>query len=168
MVPLNVLTLIASAAPAPSILVMEPVEERISPDTARVVPIYIGVMEAFNLGLALESTHVSRPTTHDLMLDAITHLDALVDHVLINDEREDVFYAQLTLSQHGRLIVLDARPSDAIALAIRQDAPIFIEEDVLDRASYPFVFKQQHNEEEAMEEFRAFLESVSPDDFLDE
>lgn len=167
MVPLNVLTLIASAAPAPSILVMEPAEERTSPETSRVVPIYIGVMEAFNLGLALESTHVSRPTTHDLMLDALTRLDALVDHVLINDEHDDVFYAQLTLSQHGRLIVLDARPSDAIALAIRQDAPIYIDEEVLDRASYPFVFKPQ-DDEQAMEEFRAFLENISPEDFLEE
>ena len=167
MVPLNVLTLIATAAPAPSILVMEPVEERADENTSRVVPIYVGVIEAFSLGLALEGTHVSRPTTHDLMLDALTHLDALVDHVVITDERDNVFYAELTLSQHGRLITLDARPSDAIALAIRQSAPIYIEEDVLNRTSYPYVRSGDDSEEQVMEDFREFLENVSPDDFLE-
>ena len=165
MVPLHILTLIATPAPAPSILVLQPDEEPVSEGKSRIVPIYIGAPEALALTNALEEQRYARPTTHDLLLDAITSLDAAIDHVLINDARNSVFYARLTLAQHGRLVELDARPSDAITLAVRFGAPVYIEEDVLERASYPYLFKKPIDEEDAIDDFRDFLENITPDDF---
>ena len=165
MVPLHILTLIATPAPAPSILVMQPDEEPVGEGKSRVVPIFIGAPEALALTNALEDARYARPSTHDLMLDAITSLDATIDHVLINDVKGNVFYARLTLSQHGRLVDLDARPSDAVTLAVRHSAPIYIEEGVLEKASYPYLFKKPIDEETAIDDFRDFLEDLSPDDF---
>ena len=77
------------------------------------------------------------------------------------------FFARLALRQHDRLIDLDARPSDALALAVRQKAPIYIEEDVLERASFPYVLKNPSDgvAEHELEEFRQFLEGIAPEDF---
>ncbi len=165
MVPLHILTLIATPAPTPSILVLQPEEESVGEGIARIVPIYIGAPEALALTSALEDQRFTRPTTHDLLLDAIASLDAVIDHVLVNDAKNGVFYARLTLSQHGRLIELDARPSDAITLAVRHGAPLFIDEDVLDKTSYPYLFKQPIDEEAVISDFRDFLEDISPEDF---
>ena len=159
MKPVNVQTLIVSAAPAPSILVLQPIEEPSQPGKYRIVPIWVGMNEATQLGIALEKARLTRPMTHDLFLDA------RVDHVVINDVKGAMFFARLTLKQHDRLIDLDARPSDAIALALRQQAPIFIEEDVLERASFPYVFKNAPDAEDELADFRTFLEELAPEDF---
>lgn len=165
MIPVNVQTLIVMTAPAPSILVLQPVEEPLQPGKARIVPIWIGSNEASQLGIALEKARFARPMTHDLLLDALTNLDARVEHVVINDVKGAMFLARLTLKQHNRLIDLDARPSDAIALAIRQQAPIYIEEDVLERASFPYVFNKDPSEDQELAEFRTFLAEIAPEDF---
>lgn len=167
-VPVKILTLIASTAPAPSIIVLQPIEKPVSEGKSRVVPIYVGAAEAMNLGAAIEHARFTRPTTHDLMLDALCGLDATVDHVLINDTKGKTFMARLVLMQHGRLIDLDARPSDAISLALRQDAPLYIDEDVLERASFPYLFKTPVDEEQTLEDFRDFLEDLEPEDFEEE
>lgn len=165
MVPVNIQTLIVTAAPAPSILVLQPREEPTQPGKYRVVPIWVGANEAAYLGMALEKARFARPMAHDLLLDALTNLDACVDHVLINEVKGAMFFARLTLKQHDRLIDLDARPSDAIALALRQEAPIYIDEQVLEHASFPYVFKKNPDEEEELAEFRTFLEGLAPEDF---
>ena len=165
MVPVNVQTLIVSAAPAPSIIVLQPVEEPTQPGKFRIIPIWVGINEATQMGIAMEKARFARPMTHDLLLDALTNLDARVDHVVINDVKGAMFFARLTLKQHDRLIDLDARPSDALALAIRQQAPIYIEEDVLERASFPYVFKKAPDEETELADFRSFLEGIAPEDF---
>lgn len=167
MVPVNIQTLIVSAAPAPSIIVLQPVEEALQDGKYRIVPIWVGVNEATQMGIALEKARFSRPMTHDLFLDALTNLDARVDHVVISDVKGSTFFARLALRQHDRLIDLDARPSDALALAIRQKAPVYIEEDVLERASFPYVIKGTApvNAEEELGEFRQFLEGLAPEDF---
>ena len=166
MIPLRILTLIVTGIGQPSILVLEPVEE--TPEgKSRIVPIWIGSNEAIQLSVAIEHAHLPRPTTHDLFLDALTNLDARVDHVLINNVERQTFYAQLVLRQGGRLIELDARPTDALSLAIRQDAPFYIEENVLEKASFPYLFKQKKSEEVELSEFREFLDHISPDDFLE-
>lgn len=165
MIPVHIQTLIVSAAPAPSIIVLQPAEDAPQAGKYRIVPIWIGVNEATQMGIALEKARFSRPMTHDLFLDALTNLDARVDHVVINDVKGPTFFARLALRQHDRLIDLDARPSDALALAIRQKAPIYIEEDVLERASFPYVFKKAPDEEEELAEFHAFLEGLAPEDF---
>ncbi|HIW75888.1 MULTISPECIES: bifunctional nuclease family protein [Gordonibacter] len=165
MVPVKVKTLIVVSAPAPSILVLQPVEEPIQPGKYRIVPIWVGANEAAQLGVALEKARFARPMTHDLFLDALTNLDARVDHVVISGVKGAMFFARLTLKQHERLVDLDARPSDAIALAIRQQAPLYIDEEVLERASFPYVFKNESDATEEIEEFRSFLAELAPEDF---
>lgn len=168
MVPVNIQTLIVSTAPAPSIIVLNPVEKTPQMGKSRIVPIWVGVNEATQMGIALEKARFSRPMTHDLFLDALTNLDARVDHVVISDVKGATFFARLTLRQHDRLVDLDARPSDALALAIRQKAPIYIEEDVLERASFPYMFRSSHNHsvsEQEIQEFHRFLEGIAPEDF---
>ena len=172
MVPLQVLTLIVSCPNQPSVLVLSPMEDNsahVSSDgvfhNSRVVPIWIGSHEAAQISVALEHVRMPRPITHDLFLDALTNLDACIDHVLIYDAKGSVFFAKLVLRQAGRLVELDARPSDALALAIRQEAPFYINEDVLERSSFPYVFKDEKSEEEQLEEFKVFLEQISPEDF---
>ena len=158
-------TLIISQAVSPSVLVLRPYSDEPVQDTCRVLPIWIGLTEATQMGLAIENIRLPRPVTHDVFLDALTNLDARVDHVVINDVKGAMFFARLTLKQHDRLIDLDARPSDAIALALRQQAPIFIEEDVLERASFPYVFKNAPDAEDELADFRTFLEELAPEDF---
>ena len=159
MVPLKVLTLVVAGQNQPSVLVLQPVEETPA-RKARVVPIWIG-------GMALEHVKFARPMTHDLMLDALTNLDARVDSMVIYGSKGQMFFAHLVLSQGGRLITLDARPSDAIALALRQDAPLYIEETVLDASSFPFLFKGEKQTEEELAAFKTFLDHISPEDFGD-
>ena len=168
MVPIAVQKIIVGSAPGPSILVLQPIEESPVPGISRIVPIMVGAADAAQLHLAVTHTKVARPTTHDLLLDALTNLDASVDHVLIDKVKGSLFFAKLTLSQHGRLIELDARPSDALSLAFREDAPLYINEDVLERASYPYIVRkpiEDESAEEELEEFRSFLEDLDPKDF---
>lgn len=166
MVPLRILTLIVTGPAQPSVLVLQPVED--SPEgKSRIVPIWIGTQEATQLGIAIEHVRLPRPTTHDLFLDAITNLDARVDHVVISEAKGATFFAKLYLRQAGRLIELDARPTDALSLAIRQEAPFYIEESVLERASFPYVFRTPPDDEAVMQEFRTFLDTLAPEDFAD-
>lgn len=166
MVPLKVLTLVVAGQNQPPVLVLQPVEETPA-GKARVVPIWIGPTEAAQIGMALEHVKFARPMTHDLMLDALTNLDARVDSMVIYGSKGQMFFAHLVLSQGGRLITLDARPSDAIALALRQDAPLYIEETVLDASSFPFLFKGEKQTEEELAAFKTFLDHISPEDFGD-
>lgn len=167
MVPLKVLTLIMTGPGQPSILVLAPVED--SPaGKSRIVPIWIGQTEATLIGIALEEAKMPRPTTHDLFLDALTELDTRVDHVLINDMKGPTFYSQLSLRQGPRLITLDARPSDALALALKEGAPFYIDDDLLEKASYPFLVRENIDPEETIEDFKTFLEDLTPEDFTAE
>ena len=168
MIPITVQTLIITSAPGPSALVLRPLEESVSDGKFRIVPIWVGVAEAVQLSTALEHKKMTRPMTHDLFLDAVTNLDARIDHVLINDVKGAMFFSKLVLSQHGRTIELDARPSDSVSLALRQDAPLFIEESVLERASYPYIVRKKATDtldQHELDEFHSFISSIRPDDF---
>lgn len=152
--------------PSPSILVLCPEEDYGKKETYRIVPILIGTSEATQLSLALGNQRYNRPMTHDLFMDAITSLDAIVSRVEIYKVDGKVFYSHLILHAGDRTITLDARPSDAISLAVRQNAPIAMEEDVLQKASFPYVIRGQVDEEKELEEFREFVQNLDPDDFL--
>ncbi len=164
MTPLRILTLIVPSAGQPSVLVLAPIEQT-PVGKSRILPIWIGANEATQLGVAIEHANLPRPMTHDLFLDAITNLDACVDHVLIADVKGQTFFAQLVLRQGSRLITLDARPTDALALALRQDAPFYVDEDVLEKASFPYLFRNSKAKEVELQEFKSFLETITPDDF---
>lgn len=163
MVPLKVLTLVVAGQNQPSVLVLQPVEETPA-GKARIVPIWIGPTEAAQIGMALEHVKFARPMTHDLMLDALADR---IEAMVIYGSKGQMFFAHLVLSQGGRLITLDARPSDAIALALRQDAPLYIEETVLDASSFPFLFKGEKQTEEELAAFKTSLDHISPEDFGD-
>ena len=98
------------------------------------LPIWVGIFEANAIALQLENVSTPRPMTHDLLRNMIAELDARVTRVVINDLRDSTFFAQIRLITGGRTLELDARPSDAIALALRTEAPIFVAQTVLDQA----------------------------------
>lgn len=167
MVPVGVLALIMSPVPSPSVLVLQPTADMGIQKNSRVVPIWLGVSEATTLGIALEKARFKRPTTHDLLLDALTCLDSCVDHVVINDVKGPTFYAELALRARGEIIRLDARPSDAISLALRQEMPIYMDEEVLEKASFPYLFNDEAEEDsnQMMLDFHEFIQRLTPDDF---
>jgi bifunctional DNase/RNase len=130
----------------------------------RFLPIWIGHPEAAAILMKLQNAQLPRPMTHDLLASTIEHLSASVESVLVTELRDNTFYAVLTLESEGQEIQLDSRPSDAIALAVRTDAPIFAAIEVLDANGIEFA-QEVEDIEEIVSEFKQFLEGVSPDDF---
>ena len=98
------------------------------------LPIWVGIFEANAIALQLENVATPRPMTHDLLRNLISELDAHVMRIVINDLRDSTFFAQIRLASGARTLEIDARPSDAIALALRTEAPIFVAQTVLDQA----------------------------------
>jgi bifunctional DNase/RNase len=105
------------------------------PVSGKYLPIFIGPCEAEAIAVKLQGMNVERPLTHDLLKSVITELGGQVQHIVVNDLRQDTFYAQIVVEQDGQTRMIDSRPSDAIALSVRLDVPIFVEESVMDRAS---------------------------------
>jgi bifunctional DNase/RNase len=103
----------------------------------RYLPIFIGPAEAKAILIKLKGENVPRPMTHDLLHTVVDTLGASVDSIIVNDLKSDIFYAKIILTVNGKEMEVDARPSDALALAIRMDAPIYAEESVLDKAGIP-------------------------------
>lgn len=107
-------------------------------DSKRYLPIWIGHFEADAIAMAIQGHEPQRPMTHDLLKALIGELDSQVTHILVTDIQDSTFYARIVLEQRGRSIEIDARPSDAIALAVRTEVPIFIEAHVLEQAGVFF------------------------------
>jgi bifunctional DNase/RNase len=128
------------------------------------LPIWIGHPEAAAILMKLQNADLPRPMTHDLLASVIDQLQASVTSVLITELRDNTFYAVLSLDTGGREIRVDSRPSDAIALAVRTDAPIYASEAVLDANGIEFD-QEVENVEEIVKEFKDFLDGVSPQDF---
>jgi bifunctional DNase/RNase len=124
----------------------------------RYLPIWIGAVEATAIAFAQQGIVPPRPLTHDLMRDIVTALGVELTAVHITELREGVFFAELLFSNGVRV---SARPSDAIALAVRTDVSIFADESVLDEAGIVIADEQ----ESEVEKFREFLDNISPDDF---
>ena len=107
----------------------------ISADSDRMVPIYIGLAEAISIDIALRNETTPRPMTHDLMKAVMDSFNIKIDRIIIDDLDEQVFYARLMLKDTGKEIEVDARPSDCIALAVRTNASIFIDPEILDKVA---------------------------------
>jgi bifunctional DNase/RNase len=103
-------------------------------DGVRVLPIWVGVFEANAIALQIENIATPRPMTHDLLRNVFRDLNADVQRVVISDLKDNTFYALIYVDRGGEVVAIDARPSDAIALALRTQAPIFVEEYVIDNA----------------------------------
>jgi hypothetical protein len=128
------------------------------------LPIWIGHPEAAAILIKLQGTKLPRPMTHDLLTSVIGQFHAEVSRITVTELKESTFYARLTLSKDGDEFDLDSRPSDALALAVRTDAPIFASTELIDENAIEFE-REVDDTEEIVESFRDFLESVSPDDF---
>ena len=126
----------------------------------RVLPIWVGVFEANAIALQIENVTTPRPMTHDLLRNVIHDLNASVQKIVVCDLQENTFYALIYLAMNGDTLTIDARPSDAIALALRTRAPIFVEESVIDNAK-PFDVAADKPDAERLHKW---LESLDPDD----
>jgi uncharacterized protein len=132
----------------------------------KAIPIWIGLFEASAIATELEKINFSRPMTHDLMHDMIKMLDAEVVSVEICDLRNNTFFANIHLSRQGQPYVVDARPSDAIALALRAGAPIFVDDKVIERSrTIDFGTKASDLDKMKDDKLQEFLENLSPEEF---
>lgn len=128
----------------------------------RFLPIWIGAVEATAIAFALQGIVTPRPMTHDLLKNLIDQLAVRVDRIVITELKDSTFYATIELIQNGSRIEISSRPSDAIALAVRANVPIFGSEQVLNEASILI----RDDEEQEVEKFREFLDQVNPEDFM--
>ena len=132
-------------------------------DNRKVLPIWIGSAEASAIIRKIESIEVSRPMTHDLIASIVEKTGGTIDRVEINDVEKETYYAIIYIKdKEGNEVEIDARPSDAIAVAIRVDAPIFVTANVLANGS---VSCDAAKDEEEAQEFRSFIQSIKPSDF---
>jgi hypothetical protein len=130
----------------------------------RFLPIWIGHNEAAAILMKLQGATTPRPLTHDLVTEILGQLDAQVVRIIVTELRENTFFAEITVQQDGAEIQIDSRPSDAIALALRADAPIYAADDVIEESAIEFE-GEEVDEEAIVTEFRSFLESVTPEEF---
>src|SRR4051794_11192894 len=126
----------------------------------KVLPIWVGMSEANAIALQIENIPTPRPMTHDLLRNVIHDLKAAVQKIVVSDLKENTFYALIYLSVNGETLAVDARPSDAIALALRTKAPIFVEDVVIDNAK-TIDFGAERGDSERLQKW---LESLDPDD----
>ena len=135
----------------------------------RSLPIFIGAPEATAIAYAVQKVEVPRPMTHDLMRDVVGALGATVAKVVVTEVHDGTYYALIHLDREGVPIVVSARPSDAIALAARTEAPIFVADELMDTEGVVLEADAEDEEEAASEglvdEFLEFLDNVRPEDF---
>ncbi len=127
----------------------------------RYLPIWIGAVEATAIAFALQGIETPRPMTHDLMRDILAETNVSVERIVISELVDQTFYATIAMGRNGQAVEVSSRPSDAIALAVRINAPIFASEEVLAQAG----IELKDEEETEVEKFREFLDQVSPEDF---
>ena len=148
---------IVSLFPLPQyVVVLEDIEK------TRLVPIWIGVHEGNAIALELQGEKFPRPLTHDLMVNLLTLLSASAEKIVINDLKENSYYALIYIKTNGKTLSIDARPSDSLALAVRIHCPIFIDDKVLKKC--PVIEKPITKEE--IEKFKNDLKSLTPEEFF--
>jgi len=137
-------------------------------DGQRVLPIWVGVFEANAIALQIENVTTPRPMTHDLLKNVICDLKADIQKIVVSDLRENTFYAVIHLQLGSAEITVDSRPSDAIALALRVSAPIFVDEEVVAKAKNVEVAKEQElggSKTDDQAKIKEWLDSIKPGDF---
>ena len=132
-------------------------------DAERLLPIFIGPYEAEAIAIRLRGIEVPRPLTHDLLNNVIGDLGGEISHIVVNDLRNDTFYARISVDVNGQRMEIDSRPSDAIALAVRADVPIFVEEEVMAAGIVPEE-DITGTDDEDLSAFRDFINTLDLDD----
>lgn len=164
MIRASIETLVMGSVPGASVVVLRPLPSEDEHD--RILPICIGSVEAAAIGKALSEERSSRPMTHALIGTVVAQLGGKVEKVVIDKVRGTIFYATLCIRRGTETVKIDARPSDAIAIAVRLKVPIYINESVMASASFPtWVNIAQEQQKAEMEEFHNFVENLSPEDF---
>lgn len=130
------------------------------------LPIWIGPYEAEAIAIRLKDVDIARPLTHDLLKNVIDEMGGDISHILVNDLRDDTFYALITVNLNGRVLEIDSRPSDAIALAVRVGVPIFVAEDVMTQAGVvpEEDLSEEAEDDEQLSAFRDFVDTLDLDD----
>ena len=131
----------------------------------RSLPIWVGIFEANAIALELEKIATPRPMTHDLIKNVLEAVDAKVEKIVVNDLRENTFFALIHLRMGEEEVTVDSRPSDAIALALRAGAPIFVDDDVVRRAKTVEAVEAAPKEADDQEKLKEWLENLKPEDF---
>lgn len=129
----------------------------------RALPIWVGIFEANAIALEMESVPTPRPMTHDLIKNILEGIQANVSRIVVNDLKDNTFYAVIFLSLNGNEVAIDSRPSDAIALALRVDAPIYVAKKVLDEARS--IDLSDPDLKDDKEQWKEWLENLRPEDF---
>ena len=153
---------VALVAAGQHVLLLKPVDQ--IPGDGLVLPIWIGQLEATSILVAVENADVPRPLAHDLMGLMLTALDASATRVEVTRIEDGTFFAEITISTALGDRIVDARPSDAIALASRVGAPMWVADDVLAEAGVPDVLTET-DASQRLDEFKRFLDEVEPEDF---
>ena len=135
-------------------------------DGNKFLPIWIGHSEAAAILMKLQNATTPRPLTHDLLVNILGELEAEVVRVTVTELRENTFHASITIQQDGSELEIDSRSSDAIAVAVRAQAPIFAADAVIEESAIEFE-GEEVNEEEIIDEFKSFLDRVSAEDFAE-
>jgi bifunctional DNase/RNase len=128
------------------------------------LPIWIGNTEATAILMKLQGVETPRPMTHDLLSDVVSELNAEIARVTVTELRDNTFFALITLRVQTTEIEIDSRPSDALALAVRSNAPIFVADKVIDDSALEFEHEPEETED-VVERFKEFLDQVNPEDF---
>lgn len=175
MVPVTIESLAIGMMPQPSILSLRPSKALAIPGEEdnevydRVLPIWIGPTEAAAIASAIDKSRAERPLTHSMLTQVIRSMGGTVSRCVIDRVSGTTFFATIYIRcNNGMFTRVDARPSDAIALAIRADAPLFVSASVLEAASFPRSFKPGADKKLELEEFHKFVEEVKPEDFVTE
>ena len=164
LVRMDIQSVVVGGGPMASLVVLKP---RLGDgDTSTQLPIRIGRVEAAAISMGVDNSAHKRPMTHDLMQSVIGQLGASLGNVTITNVEGTTFYAQRLVATTGEDVYVDARPSDAIALAVRMRAPIFASDEVLSTAALPdFGSIERDEREREAEAFHEFVQNLSPEDF---
>ena len=132
---------------------------------SKALPIWVGIFEANAIALEIESIATPRPMTHDLIKNLINTFKAEIKHILVNELKDNTFYAVISLAINGDTLNIDSRPSDAIALALRVKAPIFVDETVIEAAKNIEMPEQDKGKAEEKEDLSKWIDNIKPQDF---
>ena len=133
----------------------------LDPSTQKVLPIWIGTIEAVSIAYAQEGVLHDRPQTHDLLLNMVEALDGTINEVNISNIEENTYFADIILNTINGTVTLSARPSDAIALALRSNIPVTVNQDVFETNSIDLIIDNSND----IEEFKEFIKDIKPEDF---
>ena len=131
----------------------------------RMLPIWIGVLEANAIATELEGVKLLRPMTHDLVKNILDTVDVKVNKVEVTELKDNTYYALIHITHQGKEIAIDARPSDSLALSLRTNAPVFVAEEVINRSAHVDIKLEPEDKSEEGMKWLKILEDVDPDDF---